>query len=446
MSEEIDISQHVLAGNVQGTLGELWAGPVSTAMGIEVRRDMTNVGHDSLSNVFAYFQNFGADYNGKQDVIEGYVEAELPLLKDVTLARTLSLNAAARRTHYDIEGFGSFNQAAAKSSIDATTWKLGLVWEPLDWMRVRATQSRDIRAPNFADLFLASASTFGSVVNRFAAGNPSQFPVQLGGGNPLVDAEKGHTSTVGLVIQPPFAEGLSLSLDYYHIKVNDYIASPGGAQNIVDRCFFDSNATACSLISFGAGNALTEIRNVNVNLNWLRTSGVDMEAAYKLPLSNFSSLPGSLNFRLLATRTFETSTNVLGVIVDRAGETGGLTGAPTWLANLYTSYTGGPFSVTLSTRYIAKGRYNAQYIDPSNEGYSPSLPNTINDNVVASAVYWNLNGSVNLGADGKVQLFGQVNNLFNRSPPIAPQLQYPSNPVFFDLIGTTYRAGVRLTF
>ncbi len=87
------------------------------------------------------------------------------------------------------------------------------MWEPLDWMRVRATQSRDIRAPNFNELFLASASTFGSVVNRFVTGTPSQFPVTLAGGNPDLRPETGRTTTVGLVVQPPFIEGLSLSLD-----------------------------------------------------------------------------------------------------------------------------------------------------------------------------------------------------------------------------------------
>ena len=443
LSEEIDISQHVLAANVQGSFGELWAGPLSTAAGVEFRRDSTDIVHDTISNVFAYFQNFGADYNADQKVVEGYVEAELPLLKDAPLARTLSLNAAARRTHYDIEGFGSFNQAAADTSIDATTWKVGLSWEPLDWVRVRATQSRDIRAPNFNDLFQASASTFGNVPNRFRAGSPGEFPVQLGGGNPTLDAEKGHTTTVGIVVQPPFAEGLSFSVDYYHIKVNDYIASPGGAGNIVDRCYFDSNPVACSLITFGPGQTLSEIRNVNVNLEWLRTSGLDIEAAYKLPLSTFSSLPGALNFRLLATRTYETSTNVLGVVIDRAGETGGLGGAPTWLANLYTGYTGGPFSLTLSTRYIAKGTYNAQYLDPSNAGYNPANANTINDNHVGGAVYFNVNSSFNFGTDDRFQLFGQVNNIFDRKPPSAPQLQYPSNPVYFDLVGTTYRVGIR---
>ncbi|MET0291735.1 MAG: TonB-dependent receptor, partial [Steroidobacteraceae bacterium] len=265
----------------------------------------------------------------------------------------------------------------------------------------------------------------------------------LGGGNPDLRPETGRTTTVGLVVQPPFIEGLSLSLDWYRIKVTDYISTPGGAQNIVDRCSQFNDPLTCPLITFGPGQSLAEVRNINVNLQWLRTSGLDIEAAYKLPLANFSSLPGTLNFRLLGTRTYETSSNLFGIVTDRAGETGGLGGAPTWLANLYTGYSVGGFTTTLSTRYISSGVLNALYTGPDQAGYNPAAVNSINNNRVGGAVYLNLNGSFKFGGRGEPEVFVSINNLLDRKPPSAPQLQYPSNPVFFDLIGTQYRIGVR---
>jgi len=45
-----------------------------------------------------------------------------------------------------------------------------------------------------------------------------------------------------------------------------------------------------------------------------------------------------------------------------------------------------------------------------------------------------------------VQLFGVVNNLFDKDPPFAPEGQYPTNPTYFDQIGRTYRVGVRVQF
>ena len=453
LTEDIHIHQHVAAANLQGEVAELWAGPLSMATGIEYRHDSTSLQHDPLSNSFVYFQNFGADYNAQQDVTEAYIETELPLLKDVPLARSAVFNGAVRRTKYDISGFGSYNQAPAANKFNATTWKLGLVWEPIDWARFRFTTSRDIRAPNFNELFQASASTFGSVTNRFLATPTAQFPVTLTGGNPALGPETGHTMTVGMVLQPQFAEGLSISLDYYRIKVNGYISTPGGAQNIVDRCANLNDQLLCPLITLGANQSLSEIRNVNVNLQWLRTKGLDIEAAYKLPLSNFSDLPGTLNFRLLASRTYEVATNLFGVITDRAGETGGAGGAPTWLATLNTGYRNGPFQATVTARYIRGGVLGALNIDPSDPRYSvvtnsngtsTAVANTINDNHVGGVVYFNLNSSWALGGKLGTELFVQVNNLMNRDAPAAPQLQFPSNPVYFDLIGRSYKFGVRM--
>ena len=110
--EQISMQQHAVSGNVQGELFNLPGGKFAIAAGGEFRHDSTNLTHDALSNVFAYFQNFGADYHAKQDVIEGYVEGDAPLLRDTFLAKSLSLNGAVRETHYSISGFGGFNQAA----------------------------------------------------------------------------------------------------------------------------------------------------------------------------------------------------------------------------------------------------------------------------------------------------------------------------------------------
>jgi hypothetical protein len=175
----------------------------------------------------------------------------------------------------------------------------------------------------------------------------------------------------------------------------------------------------------------------------LRTSGLDIETAYKLPLSRFSEMPGTLNFRLLASRTYELATNLFGVVTDRAGETGGLGGSPTWLATLNTGYNNGPFTATLTTRYIRGGKLNATFYEPGEPLPVPSA-NSVNDNHVGGIVYFNLNSSWNLGGKTGTEFFVQVNNLANRAPPSAPQLQYPSNPVYFDLIGRSYRFGVRM--
>ncbi|RYH06411.1 MAG: TonB-dependent receptor, partial [Alphaproteobacteria bacterium] len=382
-------------------------------------KDSTSTVHDTLSQSFAYFQNFGTDYRANQKVVEGYVEAELPLLKDVAFARTASFNAAARHTKYKFDGVGSYDQGAHANEFSVNSWKLGLVWEPFEWMRLRGTRSRDIRAPNFNELFQASASNFAQVLNRWNANTP-QFPAGLAGGNPELGPEQAKTTTIGMVLQPKWGwtERLRFSADYYDIKVNNYIATPGGAQNIVDRCFNFNDPVLCPLISFApdAGNPrgiLAEVRGVNVNLQWLRTRGLDLEADYRLPLDTvFGGMPGTLAVRALATRTFESSTNLFGVVTDQVGTTGSPGGIPDWLLNLYLTYSNGPASVTLTGRYITKGFFSGTSVGPDDPRYATfanvGVQQTIdgvlysptNDNTVASAVYFNLNGSYSLIDDG----------------------------------------------
>jgi iron complex outermembrane receptor protein len=446
LREDIDIDQNVIAANAQGNVAELWAGPLQLAGGLEFRRDKIDVLHDPLSNVFAYFQNFGADYSGTAKVYEGYLEMELPLLRDKPAAQRLDLNVAGRHARYEIDGFGSYLRTSTSNDISANTWKASLSWQPVEWLRLRGTRSRDIRAPNFADLYLASASSFAPVLNRFTGG--TQFPTTLSGGSPNLDAERANTTTFGFVFQPVWgwSEGLQLSVDYYDISVDGYIASPGGGQFIVDRCFA-GNPLACSLITFGPGQSITQVRNVSLNLDELVTRGQDIEVSWRRPLE---SLGGNLSVRLLASHVQEATTRTFGIAVDRAGQTGALlsNGMPDWLLNAYVTFAREPFSVTLQGRFIDSGVIDATRIDPGDPGYSPTSPSSTNDNHVASAFYANLFGSVNLPAFGgqSLQVFTAINNLFDKVPPFAPEGQYPTNPTYFDQIGRTYRLGVRIDF
>lgn len=443
--EDIDLTEHVLAANVQGEVAQLWAGALSLAGGIEFRRDEIDVVHDALSNQYAYFQNFGSDYDGTSKVTEAYVEGELPLLRDKPAARRLELNVAARHARYDQDGFGSYLRTNSSNNIDATTWKGSLVWEPVDWLRLRGTRSRDVRAPNFADLYLASASSFAPVLNRFT-GNTPAFPSTVSGGSPDLDAEKADTTTVGFIFSPKWGwtERARLSVDYYDIKVDGYISSPGGGQFIVDRCFA-GNEQACGLITFGPGQTITQVRNISLNLDELRTRGEDIEVSYALPIAQ-----DTLDFRLLASHVEEITTTTFGIAVDRAGQTGGLaaTALPEWLLRANVSWTHGPLALTLQARYIDSGVLDATRLDPSDPGYSPTLINSTNDNHVASATYVNLFGNYDfsLTGDTSVQLFASVSNLFDKEPPFAPELQYPTNPTYFDQIGRTWRAGLRVRF
>ena len=447
--EDITLDQHVVAANVRGTLFELPGGSAGLAVGGEYRVDTIDVNHDDISNVSGYFQNFGFDYDGKTEVIEGYAEVELPLLADIPFAQALTVNGAIRQTHYNISGFGSYLRTNVENSFDATAWKVSANWEPTDWLRFRVSRSRDIRAPNFAELFLAAASSFTTVNNLF---NPAQTtnPSLVSGGSPFVDPEKADTWGAGAILSPGGAlNGLRLSVDYFDITVNDFIGSPpGGFQNIINRCA-DGIQLACSLINDGSisqGEDITEIRNVSLNLEELRTSGLDFEADYRVPLGG----ENEVLLRVLATYVDELSTLAFGQEIDRAGQTGvaGSISAPEWSGNAFITYINPRGSLTLQGRYIDAGVLNAEYIDPSDDGYAPTVQNSINDNSVPSRFYLNLSGTIRTSdnPDEGAELFFRINNLLDKAPPIVPEFQFPTNPVYFDTIGRYYTVGARVRF
>jgi len=449
--EDIKLEQHVFAANLSGDLFAAPGGQVGLAIGAEYRVDKIDVTHDDLSNLYAYFQNFGADYDGKTEVVEGYAELEVPILADQPFAEALTVNAAIRQTHYKITGFGSYLRTEAKNSFDATAWKLSANWEPTDWLRFRVSRSRDIRAPNFAELFLSSASSFTTVANPF---NPAQTenPDLLNGGSPYLDPEKADTWGVGMILQPhAVLDGFRFSVDYFNIKVKDYIgAPPGGFQNIINECY-NGRQAACDLINDGSisdGEDITEIRNISLNLEELRTSGLDFEADYRIDLGS----QNQLLLRGLATYTDELSTLAFGQKIDGAGQTGGAgsISAPKWSANGFLTFINPRFTATLQGRYIDSGVLNALYSDPSDPDYDPTMPNSITDNSVPSRFYVNLFGTVKLGPDwengGGFELFFRINNVFDKDPPIVPEFQFPTNPVYFDTIGRYYTIGARARF
>src|SRR5581483_3978523 len=124
------------------------------------------------------------------------------------------------------------------SSVDVTTWKVGVVWEPTDFLRLRGARSEDIRAPNVSELFGPQTSGFG-ILNDPANGGLQTNPVVLSGSNPKLVPEEAETWTAGVVVHPnqPGALGrFGMSLDCYKITINQAIGVLG-AQTIANRCF-----------------------------------------------------------------------------------------------------------------------------------------------------------------------------------------------------------------
>src|SRR5690606_25102874 len=185
---------------------------------------------DPLSQANAFSNQTGSLISGKIDVLEFYGEVNVPLIADQVLVRELGIDGAIRRTHYSRS-----SDFFASSSVDVTTWKIGAVWSPIDAVRFRVSRSRDIRAPNVAELF-GPVTTRTGILTDTGNGGQQVIVEVVSGSNPNLVPEKADTFTVGVVLQPTggFFSRFRASGDYYDIQIDDAISTLG-QQNLVNR-------------------------------------------------------------------------------------------------------------------------------------------------------------------------------------------------------------------
>jgi len=259
----LQLEQTLTSFNVNAT-GEIWkgfgAGAFSAAAGYEWHREITNnqfatcpgaentLGNANLttaqSDCLAYASDFayqyGNDYGGATSMNEVYAEFSLPLLKDVPFAKTLSLDISGRETFYTNQAnYGVDVVPGSEGTGSLPTWKGAVVWEPLEGIRFRGSQSHDSRDPDPRDLYYSQT---------FVPGNPA-FKGEFDGGycfdgigsanvpeslctsnllgNVKLRPETANTTDLGLVFTPPQLPGFQGSFDWFHVRLSNGIEGAG---------------------------------------------------------------------------------------------------------------------------------------------------------------------------------------------------------------------------
>lgn len=424
------IRQDGVAGTLRGEPFSTWAGPVSIATGFEYRKDKAYGTADPLGLVNGFANGNYKPIAGSMDVTEGFLEVVVPLVKD-TIFKSLDFNGAVRGTDYSSSGF-------------VTTWKGGLTFEPTEDVKLRFTRSRDIRAGNLSELF-AAGSTGSSVISDPFLGGEAYTTQLITTGNPTIRPEKANTITFGAVLTPRFIPGLSLSADYWDVKIRDAITSVSGSST-VDQCF-NGIQDLCDNIVRGDNGKIRYVytRPVNLDLFWAR--GIDFEASYRLRLADVAASLGSgtLSFRGLFTLNLKNgSESGLTGIFDSALREGG---APRYRYLADLSYHNGPLTVSLTGRGISSGVRDTSFVECSTN--CPGGNNTINNNHVEGAFWVDASASHEIveGVEG----FFVVTNIANRAPiasadgPGFSTAQFGYNRAYSDL-GRAFRTGVRFKF
>ncbi len=398
-----------------------------------------------------YFQTLANRSRVSQSVGEVALEANVPLLKDLALADDLSVNGAVRYTSYDTSG-------------EYVSWKAGLDWHINDDVRVRATRSRDIRAPNLFDLRATTFITVGGVTDAVNNNVQLQNIPQINYSIPTLTAEIGKTTTAGMVFTPSFLPGFSLAIDYFNIKIGNAIQTIQGGNARVQAACRDTiragNAPTASLacqlqsrsptqvqgagVYSGAGiTPLTAIYTANFNIGSVRTHGVDFEANYRTTLFD-----RPLQLRALTTYQPHLYYNYgdLGLTEDDvAGYAQGGPAAtlptPVWRATLFAGYQPiDRLKVDLVYRWRSELGMDAQRT-------------VIWTYKVPSYHVFNLNLNADVGpvaTPGRYTAFLNISNLFDKSPPMVPGTGTPGGNggwvINDDWIGRYFTFGVRAKF
>jgi iron complex outermembrane receptor protein len=430
-----NIRQYMFNADLKGSPIDLPAGPLDLAIGANWRRNSYNQLGSPPAQAGLYQTRNPPSFFIDETTWETYGEIGAPVVKDLPFAKSVDLNAAVRYTDYSITG-------------GATTWKYGGTWDINDMVRLRATRSQDIRAPNFTELNLLPTSSATNLQNPISGISQRVSNIQTTG-NPNLKPEIAENMTAGIVFQPTFdfLSGFRASADYYRIRISGQIAAVG-AQDVINRCLNLKLQDFCDQLTFSGTDitktfGISNIHLFSVNLNAEIQDGWDFNISQHFVLDAIG-IPGSFDVSALGSyineqRTLQSQSDGTVISTNFADTTT----APRWAWNVNFTYILERLTANLQMRYYSPIKYSTTNIGPDDRNFSPSSPISINRNIWPAAITWNLHLAYDViqEPDGRdLQVYLNVDNLLDKNPPII--WWFVSN---YDVVGRYFKVGIRYT-
>lgn len=442
-----------ITGDTAGFL-ELPGGPIGVAGGVEYRDESFNFdpSQDLATGNIAGF-NGAPPVSGGFDVYDVYAEAYLPFVTEQPYAEVLAMDLAYRLSDYSTSG-----------SVDA--YRIGGEWAPNSQLRFRTSLNTAVRAPNVVELFSPVNEGFPSAVDPCSANGPNPTAIaaicestgvpaalvgspainlaagqvrQLSGGNIDLEPEEAETFTIGFVASPEAIPGLTFSLDYFDIEIEDAISAfGGGATNIMNLCYNDTEvggigSAFCNVIQRRADGTIDYVSAQSQNVASIGLEGIDLHIDYR-----FETEAGAFGLTYMGTHT-ESSTfeAFAGADVDEcAGEFGSLVCGepiPSYKHRVTGSWSEGPFTAQLLWRMIGE-------VDDDDDGTDYAVE------TIDAFHYFDVSGSWQV--NDSLTLTGGIDNLADEKPPILGDNQEQSNtwPATYDVFGRTFFLRAKVNF
>ncbi len=452
VSSTADYDQIVMGLTFAGELGgfELPGGPIGAAIGFEHREDDFEFRPSQAlaSGDIAGFNGAPA-VSGGFDVDEAYVELYLPILSGADFAELLDMELAYRSSDYSTAG-----------SVSAS--KISASWAPNDQFRIRAGFNQAVRARNIGELFQPAAEGFPGAADPCAfedgttnasdpavaaictatgvpAGSVNSATIDLPagqvralfGGNPQLEEEEAETFTYGIVVTPSAIEGLTFSIDYFDITIEDSIDTfGGGAANVLNTCYDPTDPVGgigspfCNSVNRRPDGTIDFVSQQFQNVAEETLNGFDILASYDMDLWG-----GDFRINYVGTFTAESDTIPFAGAdtIECAGNFGLLCGEPIPEYKHRMTFRWTADNITAQLLWRQVGEVNDD--DPDTD-YAVEK--------IDSQAYFDASGTYRF-SDSYAVTFG-IDNLLDETPPILGDNQEQANtwPATYDVFGRTF--------
>jgi len=448
VAAEGEFEQRIWAASFSGDLFNLPAGAVGAAVGferIELRSDF-RPSQDLAAGTIAGFNGSPAS-GGAFDSDAFFGELLVPVVRDLPMAEAIDLELAYRTTDYSTVG-----------SVD--NYKIAGSWTIVPQVRLRGGFNTAIRAASIGELFSPQSEGFPGAADPCAAESapvsaetaaictatgvpagavgsvaidPAAGQIRgLFGGNPNLSEEEADTLTLGVVIEPDwFVEDLTVSLDYFDIKIDGAIASfGGGVNNVLSVCYDPTNPAGgagspfCNAVNRRSDGTIDFVAVTNQNVAEVTLKGFDLQGSYSRDLFG-----GDLQVNYVGTYTTESTTLPFagGEPIECEGQFGLDCGEPLpeYKHRMTFNWSKDKLTTQLLWRYVGEVKDD----DVDTTYFIETIDGThYFDGVVSYSLTDNYRVS-----------FG-VDNLFDEKPPILGDNQEQANtyPATYDVFGRTY--------
>jgi iron complex outermembrane receptor protein len=466
-----DLSQTTYQGVVQGPLFTLPAGQVKIALLADHRKNTYDYRPDSqlaAQNIEAVIAS--QPTRGEISVDEYAIQIDVPVLAGLPLVNKLSIGGAFRHSDYTTSG-------------SVESYEGDIRWEPIDSLLVRGSYQRAVRAPNIGELFAAaSGSQIAFGTPPAAIGDPCDirstartganganvrdlclaqgipaaiidtyvFPTTATAGvtqgNPALEPETADTYNLGLSWTSRSSQrllsGLSASIDYYSIEIEDVISVVPGL-SALSKCYnLDGSNPAysldnqfCQLLTRDANGLLQLIQTPYLNLGGLKTEGVDLQLDWVVELNDLWTLRVNTGIGYLLDYSVQTLPG--STFQD-------FTGTNTIAANHTVSNTF-PEWKALTTVGVGFGPVNAsvrwRYQHAMDDVTSVTTPATPGIGVDTYNLY-DFIASYDVNSTWQVRL--GITNVTDEGPVTVSSSQTGTDTSVFDVLGRSYYMGVRV--